>query len=59
MAKLTRYDSFKDLKLDVKSANEISFQSKERYHNMLYFVRLLRRKLVEKKELQKNNLKIS
>ena len=59
MAKLKRYDSFKDLKLDVKSANEISFQSKERYHNMLYFVRLLRRKLVEKKELQKNNLKIS
>jgi hypothetical protein len=53
MAKLKRYDSFKDLKLDVKSANEISFQSKERYHNMLYFVRLLRRKLVEKKELNK------
>jgi hypothetical protein len=59
MAKLTRYNSFKDLKLDVKSANEISFQSKETYRKMVDFIRLLRRKLVEKKELQKNNLKIS
>jgi len=59
MAKLIRYNSFETLKLDIKPSKTNSPQSIERHVAMESFVNLLRRRLVEKKELQKKNLKIS
>ena len=59
MAKLVRYNSFEALKLDVKSTNKKSSKSTQRYEEMVNFVDLLRRKFVEKKEIPREDLKIS
>lgn len=59
MAKLVRYQSFKALKLDAEPTNKNSSKSVQRYEEMVNFVDLLRRRFVEKKGLQKKNVKLS
>lgn len=57
MKKVIRYSSFEDLKHDVKS--EDTSKSKDRRLQMEDFLKVLRRKWLEEKELQKKNLKTS
>ncbi|HEY5391450.1 MAG TPA: hypothetical protein VIJ57_05005 [Hanamia sp.] len=59
MAKLVRYNSFEALKLEDKSTNEKSSKSTQRNEEMVNFVDLLRQKFVEKKEIPREDLKIS
>lgn len=57
MKKLIRYHSFEALKDDNKPDNFNSSKSKDRQVKMENFVKLLRRKWLEEKEIQKQNLK--
>lgn len=57
MKKLARYHSFEALKGDIKTDNTNSVKSKDRQVQMENFLKSLRRKWLEEKELQKKNLK--
>lgn len=59
MKRLVRYHSFEALKGDIKTDNTNSTKSKDRQVQMENFLKLLWRKWLEEKELQKKNLKTS
>jgi hypothetical protein len=59
MKKLVRYHSFEALKGDIKPDNTKSTKSENRQVQMENFLKLLRRKWLEEKDLQKENLKMS
>jgi hypothetical protein len=58
MKKIVRYHSFEALKSDIKPDNTKSTKSEDRQVQMENFLKLLRHKWLEEKELQKKNLKI-
>lgn len=53
MKKLVRYHSFEALKGDIKTDNTTSVKSKDRQMQMENFLKLLRSKWLEEKELEK------
>jgi len=59
MKNLTRYRSFEALKTGIKSPETNDGISKVRHVEMEEFLKLLRRKWLEEKELQKKNWKTS